>query len=86
VQVPSPEQNEIISFHCLFIGGNIKDIILARCDVLLKVNMIKVEELEKAKENVLWLLKSPDGLVDMHGLSYWAKVVEDLRKELLSEL
>ena len=47
--------------------------------------MSKIEELEKAKENVLWLLKNPSGLVDMKGLSYWAKVVEDLRNEIKAE-
>ena len=42
----------------------------------------KYEELMKAKENVKWLLDNPDGLVDMHGLEYWAGVVERLRQEV----
>lgn len=40
------------------------------------------DQLAKAKHNVLWLLEHPDGLVDFHGLSYWAGVVERLRREL----
>lgn len=40
------------------------------------------EKLEEAKENVKWLLANPDGLVDMHGLPYWAAVVERLRLEI----
>ena len=41
----------------------------------------KITELTKAKEAVNWLL-THDGLVDMHGLVYWAGVVERLRKEI----
>jgi hypothetical protein len=41
----------------------------------------KLEELKQAQDNVRWLLKN-DGLVDFHGLSYWAKRVEDLRHEI----
>lgn len=44
--------------------------------------MTKYEELIKAKESVSWLLENPDGLVDMHGLAYWASVVERLRGEV----
>lgn len=44
--------------------------------------MTKYEELLKAKENVAWLLEHPDGLVDMHGLAYWAERVEKLREEV----
>ena len=44
--------------------------------------MKKYEELLKAKENVKWLLDNPEGLADMHGLVYWAKVVERLREEV----
>ena len=44
--------------------------------------MKKYEELLKAKENVKYLLDNPDSLVDMHGLVYWAGVVERLRKEV----
>lgn len=46
----------------------------------------KVEQLQKAKDNVRWLLDHPSGLVDFHGLSYWAGVVERLRSELSEEL
>lgn len=42
----------------------------------------KFKELEKAKENVKWLLDNCDGKVDMYGLEYWAGVVERLRKEI----
>lgn len=46
----------------------------------------KIAELDKAKKNVLWLLDNPNGSADMHGLSYWAKVVEDLVKEIKENL
>jgi hypothetical protein len=46
----------------------------------------KFEELETAKKNVRWLLDHPDGLADMHGLTYWAEVVERLRKEIKQSL
>ena len=39
-------------------------------------------ELEKAKEAVRFCLEHDSGLVDMHGLSYWAGVVERHRKEI----
>jgi len=39
-------------------------------------------ELATAKRNVLWLLDHADGLVDMHGLTYWAGCVERLRAEI----
>ena len=42
----------------------------------------KLEELKTAKINVRWLLDHESGLVDMHGLAYWAGVVERLRKEI----
>lgn len=42
----------------------------------------KIEQLTKAKKYVLWLLDHPDGLADMHGLSYWAQEVERLRTEI----
>lgn len=45
-----------------------------------------IEELEEAKKNTLDCLNNADCLVDMHGLEYWAGVVERLRiiiKELL---
>lgn len=44
--------------------------------------MTKYEELLKAKDNVKWLVDNPNGLVDMHGLTYWATVVEKLRSEV----
>lgn len=44
------------------------------------------EQLEKAKHNVRWLLDNESGLVDMHGLSYWASVVERLRIEIKNSL
>ena len=39
-------------------------------------------ELEKAKDAVRFCLEHESGLVDMHGLSYWAGVVEHCRKEI----
>ena len=39
-------------------------------------------ELEKAKDAVRFCLEHESGLVDMHGLSYWAGVVERHRKEI----
>ena len=39
-------------------------------------------ELEKAKDAVRFCLEHESGLVDMHGLSYWAGVVERRRKEI----
>jgi len=46
----------------------------------------KIQELNKAKENVRWLLDNTNGLADMHGLSYWAEVVENLIKEIKENL
>ena len=40
------------------------------------------DELATAKHNVKWLLDHPTGLVDMKGIAYWAKRVEQLREEL----
>jgi hypothetical protein len=40
------------------------------------------EKLTYAKKSVLWLLEHEIGLVDMHGISYWASEVERLRKEI----
>ena len=45
-----------------------------------------LEELETAKTNVRWLLDHSNGLVDMHGLSYWAGRVEVLRKQIKEAL
>ena len=39
-------------------------------------------ELEKAKDAVRFCLEHEYGLVDMHGLEYWAGVVEHRRKEI----
>jgi hypothetical protein len=48
--------------------------------------MDKLEQLKKAKANVRWLLDHEDGLVDFHGLAYWAEVVERLRAEIKATL
>ena len=40
----------------------------------------KIEELEKAKKAVLSTLEHDGFLVDMHGLEYWAGVVEKRNK------
>jgi hypothetical protein len=48
--------------------------------------MTKFEELQKAKENVKYIIDNPDSLVDMHGLVYWAGVVERLRVEVKATL
>lgn len=45
-----------------------------------------MEQLQKAKDNVRWLLDHADGLVDMHGLEYWASKVERLRKAIKETL
>ena len=42
----------------------------------------KFEELEKAKKAVISRLEKDGVWVDMHGLEYWAGVVERLRKEI----
>lgn len=44
--------------------------------------MDKIKELEEAKKNVRWLLDNESGSVDMKGLEYWARRVEELRKEI----
>lgn len=46
----------------------------------------KIKELRTAQGNVLWLLEHGEGLVDMHGIAYWAGVVERLREEIKSNL
>lgn len=38
--------------------------------------------LEYAKKAVIFCLERETGLVDMHGLAYWASEVERLRKEI----
>jgi hypothetical protein len=39
-------------------------------------------ELEQAKDAVRFCLEHESGLVDMHGLEYWAGVVVRRRKEI----
>lgn len=45
-----------------------------------------IQDLQEAKNNVLWLLDNPDGLASMHGIEYWAGRVEKLRAEIKSNL
>lgn len=42
----------------------------------------KIKELDYAKRAVLSCLEKASVLVDMHGLEYWAGVVERLRNEI----
>ena len=42
----------------------------------------KIKDLEYAKKAVLSCLENHSVLVDMHGLEYWAGVVEILRNEI----
>lgn len=44
--------------------------------------VIIAEKLAKAKEAVSYCLEHSTGLVDMHGLSYWAQEVENLRGQI----
>ena len=46
----------------------------------------KIEKLEYAKKAVVSCLEKYGVLVDMHGLEYWAGVVEILRKEIKEAL
>lgn len=46
----------------------------------------KIKELKYAKKAVISCLESHSTLVDMHGLEYWAGVVERLRKEIKETL
>lgn len=48
--------------------------------------MTAIDELDTAKHNVRWLLDHPNGLVDMHGLAYWARRVETLREQIIAGL
>jgi hypothetical protein len=41
-----------------------------------------VKKLEYAKNSVRWLLDHSSGLVDFHGIAYWAGEIERLRKEI----
>ena len=42
----------------------------------------KIKDLEYAKKAVMSCLEHDGVLVDMHGLVYWASVVDRLRKEI----
>ena len=44
--------------------------------------MDNIEKLAYAKDAVKWLLIHAEGLVDFHGLTYWASEVERLREEI----
>ena len=44
------------------------------------------EKLQYAKKAVITLVESDGKLVDMHGLTYWAGVVERLRTEIKNKL
>ena len=50
---------------------------MAKDDIIMNIH-----KLIEAKENVVFCLDHPNGMVGMQGLSYWAGVVERLRKEL----
>jgi len=41
-----------------------------------------MEKLQYAKKSVIWLVDHESGLVDFHGLAYWATEVERLRIEI----
>ena len=43
-----------------------------------------IKELVEAKKNVLTLLNNSNSSIDMHGLEYWAGVVENLREKVKS--
>jgi len=45
-----------------------------------------MEKLQYAKEAVLWLLEHESGLVDFHGLAFWASEVERLRTAIKNTL
>jgi hypothetical protein len=45
-----------------------------------------VTKLQYAKDAVLWLIENADGMVDFHGLTYWAGEVERLRSEIKKTL
>jgi hypothetical protein len=45
-----------------------------------------LEDLKKAKDNVVWLLDHENGLVDMHGLVYWSARVERIREQIRASL
>jgi hypothetical protein len=43
-------------------------------------------ELTEAKDAVRWLLDHANGLVNFHGLTYWAGRVESIREQIKSAL
>ena len=45
-----------------------------------------IKELEYAKQAVITIINSADTIVDMHGLAYWAGVVERLRNKIREKL
>jgi hypothetical protein len=45
-----------------------------------------IRRLAQAKEHIRWLLDHDQGLVDMHGLTYWAGEVERLRRTIKEAL
>ena len=45
-----------------------------------------IEKLELAKNNVKWLLEHENGLVNFHGIAYWASEIERLRAEIKKHL
>ena len=46
----------------------------------------KLNELQKAREAVKYLLDNENGSVSFHGLEYWAGRVEALREEIKNNL
>ena len=46
----------------------------------------KLKELEIAKKNTQTLLDEPNASIDMHGLGYWAGLVETLRGDIRDNL
>lgn len=45
-----------------------------------------IDEIEKAKKNVLYLLENPEASIDFHGLEYYAGVVENLREKIKEKI
>jgi len=45
------------------------------------ITLKELKELKEARDNVKWLLEN-DGLIDMKGIAYWAKRIEELRDEI----
>ena len=46
----------------------------------------KIQELEKAKKNVKYLLDNSESLADMKGIEHWAGRVERLRELIKNSL